>query len=70
MEDNTLMAENEEEIKCLLMRVKEENEKASMKLNIKKTKIMAFSPIILWQIEGVKSSNKCCFLGHQNHWGQ
>ena len=37
-----------------MMRVKEENEKASMKLNIKKTKIMAFSPIILWQIEGVK----------------
>ena len=53
---NTLMAESEEELKNLLMRVKEENEKASLKLNIKKTKIMASSPITQWQIDG-KSGN-------------
>ena len=45
------MAENEEELKRLLMRVKEESEKASLKLNIQKTKIMAASPITSWQIE-------------------
>ena len=48
------MAENEEEIKSLLMRVKEESEKASLKLNIQNTKIMAASPITSWQIEGEK----------------
>ena len=48
------MAENEEELKSLLMKVKEESEKAGLKLNIKKTKIMASSPIISWQIEGEK----------------
>ena len=48
------MAENEEELKRLLMRVKEESEKASLKLNIQKTKIMAASPITSWQIEGEK----------------
>ena len=52
MIDTTLMAENEEELKSLLMRVKEENEKAGLKLNIQITKIIAFSPIISWQIEG------------------
>ena len=46
------MAESEEELKSLLMRVKEESEKVGLKLNIQKTKIMAFSPITLWQIDG------------------
>ena len=50
-DDTTLMAESKEEVKSLLMKVKEENEKASLKLNIQKTKIMAFSPIFLWQID-------------------
>ena len=51
-DDTTLMAESEEELKSLLMRVKAESEKAGLKLNIQKYKIMASSPIILWQIEG------------------
>ena len=46
------MVESEEELKNLLMKVKEENEKAGLKFNIQKTKIMAFSPITLWQIDG------------------
>ena len=50
--DTTLMAESEEEPKSPLIRVKEENEKAGLKLNIQKTKIMASSPIPSWQIEG------------------
>ena len=54
VEDTTLMAESKEELKSLLMRVKEESERASLKLNIKKTKIMAPSPITAWQIEGEK----------------
>ena len=52
VDDITLMAESEEELKSLLKRVKEENETAGLKLNIKKTKIMAPDPIISWQIEG------------------
>ena len=48
------MTENEEELKSLLMRVKEESEKAGLKLNIQKTKIMAYGPITSWQIEGEK----------------
>ena len=51
-DDRTLMAENEEELKSLLMKVKEESEKADLKLNIQKSKIMASSPIISWQING------------------
>ena len=51
-DDTTLMAESEEELKSLLMKVKEESEKAGLNLNIKKTKIMASSPITLWQIDG------------------
>ena len=51
MNDTTLMAESEEELKSLLMRVKEESERASLKLNIKKSKIMASGPITSWQIE-------------------
>ena len=50
-EDTTLMAESEEQLKSLLMRVKDESEKADLKLSIQKTKIMASSPITLWQIE-------------------
>ena len=61
-DDTTLMAESKQELKSLLMKVKEENEKAGLKLNIQKTKIMAFGPITSWQIDGetvetVKSVN-------------
>ena len=51
-DDTTLTAEHEEELKSLLMKVKEESEKAGLKLNIQKTEIMAFSPITSWQIDG------------------
>ena len=51
-DDSTLMAESEEELKSLLMKVKEKSEKVSLKLNIQKTKIMTSSPIISWQIDG------------------
>ena len=51
-DDTTLMAESVEELKSLLMKVKEESEKVGLKLNIQKTKITASSPIILWQIDG------------------
>ena len=51
-DDTTLMAENKEELKNLLLKVKEESEKAGLKLNIQKTKIMASNPITSWQIEG------------------
>ena len=51
-DDTTLMAESEEELKCLLMKVKEESEKAGLELNIQKTKIMASGPITSWQIDG------------------
>ena len=50
--DDTLMAESEEELKSLLMKVKQESEKACLKLNVQKTKIMAASPITSWQIDG------------------
>ena len=62
------MAESEEELKFLLMKMKEEKEKSGLKLNIKKTKIMASSPIISWQIDGRKSGNRVIFhiLGLQN----
>ena len=53
-DDTTLMAENKEELKSLLRKVKEENEKAGLKLNIQRTKIMASSPITSWQIDGEK----------------
>ena len=56
------MAESEEELKSLLMRMKEENEKAGLKLNIKKTKIMASDPITSWQIEGHKQEAMIDFL--------
>ena len=51
-DDITVMAESEEELKSFLMKVKEESEKAGLKLNIEKTKIMASTPIVSWQIEG------------------
>ena len=51
-DDTTLLAESEEELKSLLMRVKEDSEKAGLKFNIQKTKIMASSPITSWQING------------------
>ena len=51
-DDTTLMAENEEELKSILMKVKEESEKVDLKLNIQKMKIMASGPIISWQIDG------------------
>ena len=61
------MAENEEELKSLLMRVKEESEKAALKLNIQKTKIMASGSITLWQVEEgkVKAVTDFIFLGSQ-----
>ena len=64
-DDITLMAESKEEIKNLLMRVKEESEKAGLKLNIQKTKIMASSPITSWQIDGekVETVTDLIFLG-------
>ena len=52
VDDTTLVAEREEELKSLLMKLKEESEKAGLKLNIQKTKIMASSPITSWQIDG------------------
>ena len=59
------MAESEEELKNLLMRVKKENEKAGLKLNIKKTKIMAYGPITSWQIDGgtIETVTDFIFLG-------
>ena len=69
--DTTLMAEREKELKSLLMKMKEESEKDVLKLNIQKTKIMASSPITLWQIDGKNgNSNKFYFSGLQNHCGQ
>ena len=62
-----LMAESKEELKSLLMKVKEESEKAGLKLNIQKTKIMASCPIILWQMENNGNSDTLYFLGLQNH---
>ena len=59
--DTTLMAESEEELKSLLMKVKEESEKVGLKLNIQKTKIMASGPITLWQIDG--NSDRLLFWG-------
>ena len=67
-DDTTLMAESEEELKSLLMKLKEENEKADLKLNIQKTMIMASSPITSWQIdEETGNSERLYFLGLQNH---
>ena len=68
-DDTTLMAESEEELKMLLMKLKEESEKVCLKLNIQKTKIMAFGPITSWEIDGetVETVSDFTFLGLQNH---
>ena len=67
-DDTTLMTENKE-LKSLLMKVKEESEKVGLKLNIQKTKIMAFSPITLWQIDGdtMETVRDIILGGLQNH---
>ena len=62
-DDTTLMAESEEELNSLLMRVKEENEKAGLKLNIQKTEIMASDPIPSWQIDGETMETVIFFFG-------
>ena len=68
-DDTTLMAESEEELKSLLMKVKEESEKVGLKLNIQKTKIMASGPITSCQIDGetMENSERLYFGGLQNH---
>ena len=68
-DDTTLIAESEEELKSLLMKVKEESEKAGLKLNIQKTKIMASCPITSWQIDGetMETVTDFYFGGLQNH---
>ena len=68
-DDTTLMAESEEELKRLLMKVKEESEKAGLKLNIQKTKIMASGPITSWQIdeETMETTTDFIFGGLQTH---
>ena len=68
-DDTTLLAESEEELKSLLMKVKEESEKVGLKLDIRKTKIMASGPITSWQIDGetVETVSDFIFGGLQNH---
>ena len=67
-DDTTLMAESKEELKSLLMKVKEESEKVGLKLNIQKTKIMASDPITSWEIDGeTRNSVRLYFFGLQNH---
>ena len=65
-DNTTLMAESKEELKSLLMKVKEESEKAGLKLNIQKTKMMASGPITSWQTDKERNgdSNRLYFLGH------
>ena len=69
-DDITLMAESEEELKSLQMKVKEESEKAGLKLNIIKTKILAFSPITSWELDGekVEAVTDFLFLGSKSLW--
>ena len=61
-DDTTFMAESEEELKSLLMKVKEESEEVGLKLNIQKTNIMAFGPITSWQIDGEKMETVADFI--------
>ena len=68
-DDTTLMAESEEELKSLLMKVKEESKISDLELNIQKTKIMASGLITSWQIDGGKNGNRLNFVGLQNHCG-
>ena len=68
-DDTTLMAEREEELKSLLMKVKEESEKVGLKLNIQKTKIMKSGPITSWQIDGETVETVTNYFGGlQNHY--
>ena len=68
IDDTTLMAESEEEVKSLLMKVKKESEKVGLKLNIQKTKIEASSPITSWQIDGDSGNSGWLYFGGlQNH---
>ena len=71
-DNTTLMAESKEELKSLLMSMKKESEKADLKLNIHKTKIMASGPITSWQTDGgkVETVTELIFLGLQNHCRQ
>ena len=70
-DDTTIMAESEEKLKSLLMKVKEESEKVGLKFNINKTKIMASAPITSWKIdEETMETVRDYFLGLQNHCGQ
>ena len=66
-DNTTLMAESEEELKSLLMKVKEDSEKVGLKLSIQKTKIMASGPITSWQIDGETVETVADFFGLQNH---
>ena len=68
-DDSTLIAESEEELKSLLMKMKEESEKVGLKFNIHKTKIMASGPITSWEIDGetVETESDFLFFGLQNH---
>ena len=67
-DDTTLITESEEELKSLLMKLKKESDKAGLKLNIQKTKLMASSPIASWQIDGeTMKTVRDYFLGIQNH---
>ena len=67
-DDTTLMAEREEELKSLLMKVKEESENVGLKLNIQKTKLMASGPITSWEIDGeTVETVRLYFFGLQNH---
>ena len=66
-DDTTLMAESEQELKSLLMKVKEESEKVGLKFNSQKTKIMASGPITSWQIDGETMETETLFGGLQNH---
>ena len=68
-DDTTLMAESEEELKNLLMRVKKDGEKAGLKLNIQKTKVMASGTITSWQRGKSGSNDRFSHLGFQNHCG-
>ena len=65
--DTTLMAESEEELKSLLMKVKEESEKVDLKIGIQKPKLMVFRPIISWQIDKQRKQWQILFWGLQNH---
>ena len=69
-DDTTLMAQSKEELKRLLMKMKEESEKAGLKLNIQKTKITAYGPVTSWQTDAgtMVTERDFTFFGRQNHW--